>query len=243
MYLKILPASFVQRVAIDAKADGKFVMDVFAEQAKEGDEIIAQVKTLKDIAFGKPFNATVTNTSDKIQLSNSFTNPKLWNPEFPNLYTVEVSILRKGKIVHTFHQRFGFRTVDVRKGDGIYVNGAKIMMKGVNRHSFWPESGRTLSRKVHLMDIEMMKDMNMNAVRMSHYPPDPEFLDLCDSLGLFVIDELTGWQNKYGTPVGEKLVKEVVTRDVNHPSILFWANGFNVPLLGRTRARQKLRHS
>ncbi len=83
------------------------------------------------------------------------------------------------------------------------------MMKGVNRHSIWPESGRTLSRTIHLMDIESMKDMNMNSVRMSHYPPDPEFLDLCDSLGLFVLDELTGWQNKYGTTVGEKLVKEV----------------------------------
>jgi Glycosyl hydrolases family 2, TIM barrel domain/Glycosyl hydrolases family 2, sugar binding domain/Glycosyl hydrolases family 2/Beta galactosidase small chain len=225
VYLKILPASFVQRVAIDAKADGKFAMDVYAEQVKEGDEITAQVKTLKGIPFGKPFNATVTNTSEKIQLTNSFTNPKQWNPEFPNLYTVEVSLRRKGKVVHVFHQRFGFRTVEVRKGDGIYVNGVKIMMKGVNRHSIWPESGRTLSRKIHLMDIEIMKDMNMNSVRMSHYPPDPEFLDLCDSLGLFVLDELTGWQNKYGTPVGEKLVKEVVTRDVNHPSILFWDNG------------------
>ncbi|QNA42667.1 glycoside hydrolase family 2 protein [Lacibacter sediminis] len=225
VYLKILPASFVQRVAIDARADGKFAMDVFAEQVKEGDEITAQVKTLKGIAFGKPFTATVTNTSEKIQLSNSFTNPKQWNPEFPNLYTVEVSLRRKGKVVHVFHQRFGFRTVEVRKGDGIYVNGVKIMMKGVNRHSIWPESGRTLSRKIHLKDIELIKDMNMNSVRMSHYPPDPEFLDLCDSLGLFVLDELTGWQNKYGTPVGEKLVKEVVTRDVNHPSILFWDNG------------------
>ncbi|HTH31686.1 MAG TPA: glycoside hydrolase family 2 TIM barrel-domain containing protein [Lacibacter sp.] len=225
VYLKILPASFIQRVAIDARADGKFTMDVFAEQVKEGDEITAQVKTLKGVALGKAFTATVNNTTEKIQLANSFTNPKQWNPEFPNLYTVEVSIRRKGKVIHVFHQRFGFRTVEVRKGDGIYVNGVKIMMKGVNRHSIWPESGRTLSRSIHLMDIELMKDMNMNAVRMSHYPPDPEFLDLCDSLGLFVLDELTGWQNKYGTPVGEKLVKEVVTRDVNHPSILFWCNG------------------
>jgi hypothetical protein len=225
VYLKILPASFIQRVAIDAKADGKFTMDVFTEEIKEGDEISAQVKTLKGAAFGKPFTATVTNTADKTQLSNSFTNPKQWNAEFPNLYKVEVSIRRKGKLIHTFHERFGFRTVEVRKGDGIYVNGVKIMMKGVNRHSIWPESGRTLSRKIHLKDIELIKGMNMNAVRMSHYPPDPEFLDLCDSLGLFVLDELTGWQNKYGTPVGEKLVKELVIRDVNHPSILFWDNG------------------
>ena len=65
----------------------------------------------------------------------------------------------------------------------------------------------------------------MNAVKMSHYPPDQHFLDVCDSLGLFVLDELTGWQNKYDTVAGKKLVKEMVVRDVNHPSIIFWDNG------------------
>jgi hypothetical protein len=67
--------------------------------------------------------------------------------------------------------------------------------------------------------------MNMNAVRMSHYPPDKEFLDLCDSLGLFVLDELTGWQAAYDTVTGRRLVKELVVRDVNHPSIVLWDNG------------------
>ncbi|RZM26438.1 MAG: glycoside hydrolase family 2, partial [Pedobacter sp.] len=65
----------------------------------------------------------------------------------------------------------------------------------------------------------------MNAVRMSHYPPDADFLDVCDSLGLYVLDELTGWQAKYDTEVGRKLVKELVIRDVNHPSVVFWDNG------------------
>ncbi|HKG07638.1 MAG TPA: glycoside hydrolase family 2 TIM barrel-domain containing protein, partial [Pedobacter sp.] len=68
-------------------------------------------------------------------------------------------------------------------------------------------------------------EMNMNSVRMSHYPPDQDFLDVCDSIGLYVLDELTGWQAKYDTLVGRKLVKELVVRDVNHPSIIFWDNG------------------
>ena len=75
------------------------------------------------------------------------------------------------------------------------------------------------------MDVNLMKDMNMNAVRMSHYPPDQHFLDVCDSLGLFVLDELTGWQAYYSTEAGKRLVKELVIRDVNHPSILLWDNG------------------
>ena len=225
VYLKILPQSFIERVAIDAGADGKLNMDVFTENSKARDEIIAQVKTLKGDKVGNLFSSVANDTSHKISLSQSFRNPETWNPEFPNLYKVEVSIRRNNKVIHTFEQRFGFRTIEVRKGDGIYVNGEKIMMKGVDRHSFWPESGRTLSRKIHLMDIGLMKDMNMNAVRMSHYPPDAEFIDLCDSLGLFVLDELTGWHQRYATPVGKKLVKEMVIRDVNHPSILFWDNG------------------
>ncbi len=225
VYLKILPESFIERVAIDARADGKFAMDVFAENIKAGDEITAQVKTLKGLKTGTAFSTIVKDPADKIFAEQTFEQPATWNPEFPNLYKVEVSIRRNKLLIHTFHQRFGFRTVEVKKGDGIYVNGQKIMMKGVDRHSFWPESGRALSRKIHLMDIGLMKEMNMNAVRMSHYPPDPEFLDLCDSLGLFVLDELAGWHQHYGTAVGRKLVKETVIRDVNHPSIIFWDNG------------------
>ncbi len=71
----------------------------------------------------------------------------------------------------------------------------------------------------------MMKDMNMNAVRMSHYPPDSYFLDVCDSLGMLVLDELAGWQSSYDTPTAERLVREMVTRDVNHPSVVIWDNG------------------
>ena len=225
VYLKILPQSFIERVAIDASADGKFTMDVFADNIKAGDEITAQVKTLKGLKTGTAFSSIIKDPADIIYLEQIFDTPATWNPEFPNLYKVEVSIRRNKQLIHTYHQRFGFRTVEVKKGDGIYVNGQKIMLKGVNRHSFWPESGRALSRKIHLMDIGLMKDMNMNAVRMSHYPPDPEFLDLCDSLGLFVMDELAGWHQQYGTAVGRKLVKETVIRDVNHPSIIFWDNG------------------
>ena len=71
----------------------------------------------------------------------------------------------------------------------------------------------------------LMKSMNMNAVRMSHYPPDTFFLDLCDELGIYVLDELAGWHQHYDTTVGTALVQAMVTRDVNHPSILFWDNG------------------
>lgn len=97
-------------------------------------------------------------------------------------------------------------------------------MKGVNRHTIWPESGRSTSKRISIMDVNLIKDMNMNAVRF-HYPPDNHFLQACDSLGLFVLDELAGWQNPYDTSTGKKLIKEMVQRDVNHPSVIIWDQG------------------
>ena len=98
-------------------------------------------------------------------------------------------------------------------------------MKGVNRHVWWPETGRAVNPQIDLMDVKLIKEMNMNAVRCSHYPPDQSFLNICDSLGLYVLDELAGWQKAYSTAAGAPLVKEMVIRDTNHPSIIFWSNG------------------
>ncbi len=105
------------------------------------------------------------------------------------------------------------------------MNGVKIKFKGVCRHSFWPESGRTMSKRLSIEDVNLLKEMNMNAVRMSHYPPDSHFLDVCDSLGLFVLDELAGWQTNYDTKTGSELAHKMIFHDVNHPSIVIWDNG------------------
>ncbi len=109
--------------------------------------------------------------------------------------------------------------------DGLFINGHRVIIKGVNRHSFRPETGRTLSKAKNIEDVLLIKSMNMNAVRLSHYPADPEFLDACDSLGLYVECEQPGWHKPHETITGSQIVEEMVTRDVNHPSIIFWSNG------------------
>ena len=106
------------------------------------------------------------------------------------------------------------RTVEFFPQDGVYLNGTKLVVKGINRHSFSVDGGRTTSAALSRMDALLIKEMNMNAVR-SHYPPDEHFLDMCDSLGLVYMDELAGWQNGYDSKVGAKLVKEMIERDVN----------------------------
>jgi hypothetical protein len=225
VYLEVVPATFIDRMAVNAKADGSFQLDVYPQNLKGDETIEAQVQKTNGENIDKPFAVKADTTQEHQELKSNFTRPLLWSAEFPNLYQVIVTIKNRQGIIHRVKQKFGFRTVELRTNDGFYINGAKIIMKGSDRHSFWPETGRTLSHGIHLMDVKLMKQMNMNAVRMSHYPPDRDFLDVCDSLGLYVLDELTGWQAKYDTIVGHKLVKELVVRDVNHPSIVFWDNG------------------
>lgn len=225
VYLEAKPEIAIDRVAIDAKADGTFYMDVFALNVPEDYTVEARVQTLDGKYIGEVIRSDTKAEAGKYTLTGTITNPKCWNPEDPNRYQVVVQLKNGRKIAHQFTRKFGFRTVEFKPADGFYVNEVKIMFRGVCRHTFWPESGRASSLQLAIDDVNLMKDMNMNAVRMSHYPPDSYFLDVCDSLGLFVLDELAGWQKHYDTPTARRLVKETVIRDVNHPSVVMWDNG------------------
>jgi hypothetical protein len=224
VYLEAKPKAYIDRLAINAQADGTFAIDVYAKGAQSA-IVEVQVLSLDNKKVEGSFTANIPKDYEKTTLTHHFKQPKQWSPEFPNRYKVEVRLKSTSGKTHLVSETFGFRTVELRAKDGFYVNGQKIIFKGVNRHSFWPSSGRTMSKELSILDVNLMKDMNMNAVRMSHYPPDQHFLTVCDSLGLFVIDELTGWQKAYDTEVGRRLVKELIVRDVNHPSIVLWANG------------------
>ena len=225
VFLQVFPTAHLQRVAVDARADGRF--KVLTEFNKKNIADVVQVELFE--VSGKKLEGIFKSTIDKNMISATveghFKNISAWNPESPVLYDMRVALMKGGQAIHIETKRIGFRTVELRRHDGFYVNGKKVVFKGVNRHSFWPETGRALSDENHKMDISLMKQMNMNAVRMSHYAPDERFLDLCDSLGLFVLDELAGWQQGYDTIVGPKLVKELILKDENHPSVVIWNHG------------------
>jgi hypothetical protein len=225
VYLEIAPAESIERMAIDARADGSFRVDVHLDVIATADTIETRIVTLEGAAVSGPVRARVEKHQSHARLSTTVANPRTWSAETPDLYRAVVTLKRGGAIVHRVTERFGFRTVEVRPGDGVYVNGRKLHLKGVNRHSFWPDSGRTTSAALSRDDVARMKAMNVNAVRSSHYPPDTHFLEACDELGLYVIDELPGWQSPYDTAVGATLVREMVVRDVNHPSVIFWSSG------------------
>ena len=224
VFLEAYPKEHISRVAINAKANGSFSMDILPQNISVQRNLIAEIIDACGNIVGNT-NTLIRPGDSVLTVKCKVNNPLLWTSETPDLYKVRYSLKSGKKILFSASEKFGFRTIEVRYGDGIYLNGTKIKMKGVNRHCFWPESGRTLNYDLCLQDVKLIKEMNMNAVRCSHYPPDVDFLDICDSLGLYVLDEIAGWQRWYDTPVGKKIVRETVICDVNHPSVIFWDNG------------------
>jgi Glycosyl hydrolases family 2, TIM barrel domain/Glycosyl hydrolases family 2, sugar binding domain/Glycosyl hydrolases family 2 len=226
VYLRATPRESIARVAIDARADGVFRMEIHLDGVRRSDAVEAQIQTVDGSVVGPPLRASLRPGQTVAHLETRVPNPRAWSAESPALHQLTVTLSARGVEGHREQHRFGFRTVEVRPRDGVYLNGRKIRFQGVNRHSFWPESGRTTSPALSRSDVLLMKDMNMNAVRMSHYPPDAHFLDACDELGLYVLDELPGWQAPpYDTEVGKTILREMVARDLNHPSVLLWDNG------------------
>ncbi|MDN3260497.1 glycoside hydrolase family 2 TIM barrel-domain containing protein [Streptomyces sp. CSDS2] len=156
-----------------------------------------------------------------------------WSAETPRLY--EGVLATEGERVPL---RIGFRTVELSDGL-IKVNGTAVLFKGVNRHEWHPEQGRALDLATMREDVLLMKRHNINAVRTSHYPPHPAFLDLCDEFGLWVIDECDlethgfteqGWRDNpvdddRWTPALLDRAARMVERDKNHPSVVMWSLG------------------
>lgn len=183
-------------------------------------------------------NQTNELDGSETKVSLSVKQPAKWTAETPILYTLLVSLVKDNQVVQVIPQRVGFRTVELLDGL-IKVNGRKIIFKGVNRHEFHPKTGRAVRYDTMKQDVLMMKAHNINAVRTAHYPTAPEFYDLCDEYGLYVIDEAdlethgmeiigqwdylsnqSEWQKTY-----LDRMERMVERDKNHPSIVIWSLG------------------
>jgi hypothetical protein len=226
VYLESLPERFIEHCAIDAQANGSFRAEIELGHAFEkGEAVSVLLLDPKGEPVTAPIGAEAASGANKVVVSTHLDGVLTWSAETPRLYKAVLSLSKEGKLSHQIEQRFGFRTFEIRKGDGFYLNGRKITLKGANRHCFWADTGRALSPRIDQDDLRLMRGMNMNAVRCSHYPPDESFLDLCDELGLYVLDELGGWHGLYDTEVGAALLRAMVRKDGNHPSVIIWDNG------------------
>ncbi|WP_110826749.1 glycoside hydrolase family 2 TIM barrel-domain containing protein [Pedobacter nutrimenti] len=163
---------------------------------------------------------------------------KTWSAEVPYLYTLYISLKNgKGEVLEVIPQKVGFRKVEI-VGSDFLVNGKRVFLKGVNRHEHNAKQGHTLSHEDMRKDMEMMKKLNVNAVRHSHYPPDPYWMELCNEYGLYVVDEANIESHGRGYDLAVTLandkqwrnahfqrISRMYERDKNNPSVLVWSLG------------------
>lgn len=231
VWLEVVPDVSMEHFILDARADGSLRASVRMAGNAEGHVLAVSIRGLKD---GKPLrtlqgkeqvSCPLATSGRETEFTCKWSDVKVWNIEAPELYVARLELKdRSGNVIQVREERIGFRTIEFFLQDGIYLNGTRLIVKGINRHSFSVDGGRTTSAAMSRQDALLIKEMNMNAVR-SHYPPDEHFLDMCDSLGLVYIDELSGWHGRYDTETGARLIREMVERDVNHPSVILWSNG------------------
>ena len=161
--------------------------------------------------------------------------PHLWTAETPYLYTLRTTLLQKGKTLQTFEHKFGFREVTI-DGNVLKLNGQPIKLRGVTCHSTDPKTVKVISDELTLTDMRLMKEASVNYIRTSHYPREPRFYELADSLGFYIIDEVPfGYGDKNLSDstfylILQQRAQATIRRDKNHPSVLIWSLGNENPL-------------
>ncbi|CAN5451286.1 glycoside hydrolase family 2 TIM barrel-domain containing protein [soil metagenome] len=226
--------------------DGRLRLTVkagFPRQPEEGWKVMAQLFDPQGAAvFGKALEKAVhfvpRKNGDLPRLRADFNelikNPLLWSADLPHLYTVVVTLVSPtGDEVESTSTRMGFRSVEVT-GRNLLINGKRVLIKGVNRHDHHETKGKALDRETMRLDALTMKRFNFNAVRTSHYPNDPYWLEVCDELGLYVVDEANleahayyhqvAFDDRYSAAFLDRAVR-MVRRDKNHASIILWSLG------------------
>ena len=155
---------------------------------------------------------------------------KQWDVEHPTLYNLVSELVKDGTVTDRVETRIGFRDAVFRK-DGFYLNGRKVKLLGLNRHQSYPYVGYAMPASMQRYDADILKkELGLNAVRTSHYPQSPHFIDRCDELGLLVFTEIPGWQHIGDEAWKEQAVqntRDMVTQYRNHPSVILWGVRIN----------------
>ena len=171
----------------------------------------------------------IVSTGDRVK------NPHLWTAETPYLYTLRLSVKERGKTLQTFTHRIGIREISIA-GNVLKVNGQPVKLRGVNAHSTDPLTVKVISDDLTLKDMLLMKEASVNFLRLSHYPREPRFYELADSLGFYLVDEVPfGYGDKhlsdscYRTMLMTR-ARATIQRDKLHPSVIVWSVGNENPL-------------
>lgn len=173
----------------------------------------------------------------EVALDGKIKNVSKWTAETPNLYSMLITLRNeRGDVVEVTSHKIGFRKIELKDGQ-VLINGQKVYFKGVNLHEFNTKTGQVVDSLTMLRNIQLMKELNINAVRTSHYPQPPLWYRLCDEYGLYLVDEANleshglgyGSDNVSNFPEWREAhmdrIIRLVERDKNHPSVIFWSLG------------------
>lgn len=245
VYLYAVPRTHIRDLFVRAELDENYfdgrlrlVLDIMGETAGSlGYELVDKTGKTVLTRMGLALK-------EHMELQAQVPQVLKWSAELPNLYLLNISVYdENGELVEYVPQRIGFRRVEIKNGI-ICINGKRIIFKGVNRHEFSCVNGRAVTKKEMEEDIRIIKSLNINAVRTSHYPNQTYWYELCDEFGLYLIDEAnlethgtwcidTGEEEPYIVPGSEPVWREAVLdrarsmleRDKNHPCVLIWSCG------------------
>ena len=237
VYLYARPKAHLQDIHIGQDLNGDFTVGKLSVALSAPGAKGKEVKlSLSDARGAVVWQESRKLTSAETAFSADIDNVKPWTAETPNLYTLSVTLSDAKGVIESIRQRVGFRHIEIKNAQ-VLLNGQPILIKGANRHEMDPDGGYVISRERMLEDIRVMKELNINAVRTSHYPCDPYFYDLCDEYGIYVCAEANFESHGMGydrTRLAQNpdFRKAIVERNIcnvevqkNHPSIIFWSMG------------------
>ena len=189
------------------------------------------------IGKGEKTGTVAANGDNTFSFDENIPGVKQWSAEHPNLYTLLLTVKdKKGKELEATVYNIGFRKIEIKHGQ-FFVNGMAVLLKGANMQEHNPETGHVVTEELMMKDIKLMKQFNVNAVRLSHYPQPERWYELCDKYGIYVVDEANieshgmyyGKNSLAKKPVWEKAhvdrMVRMVKRDKNHASVIIWSMG------------------
>ena len=214
-----VPETHLKDLTIRTKMNGEVDVQTIIANAGKGTVVKHEILDAEGNVIG----------TDKVN------HPHLWTAETPYLYTLRTTLVQKHKTLQTFEHKFGFRELTI-DGNILRLNGQPIKLRGVTSHTTDPKTVKVIDDASILRDMQLMKEASVNFIRTSHYPREPRFYELADSLGFYIIDEVPfgyGDRNLYDSTFYEVLqqrAQATIRRDKNHASVLIWSIGNENPL-------------
>lgn len=228
-----LPQTYVSRLHAVTRFDADYAdayLTVKAQIKGGAGEVILSM--ISPAGQEIPLPNMAGGDGEDLEMTTLIPRPLKWDSEHPHLYTLSASLLVDGVCVEKTYRQFGFRQIE-RRGNQVYVNGDLLKLHGVNRHDIHPITGRAITHELVEEDVKLFKEANVNFIRTSHYPPRPDFLDLCDKYGIYVEDEIAVaflGQGQWYTQSDPEYThcfmgqfSEMLERDLSHPSVIIWS--------------------